>query len=97
MKMYGRTDDNQREIVSALRKAGATVISLASLGNGCPDLLVGFRGVTYLFEVKDGSKSPSKRRLTELEEKFRQAWQGLPVVVVNSVEEALVAIEVIPF
>lgn len=43
MRKYGRTDSNHAEIAAALRKAGASVVSLASVGNGCPDLLVGFR------------------------------------------------------
>jgi hypothetical protein len=45
----------------ALRSAGATVQSLAGVGKGVPDLLVGFKGQTLLFEVKDGFKPPSKR------------------------------------
>ena len=56
-------DDNQNDIVTALRKAGATV-RIISQGEGIPDLLVGFRGETMLMEVKDGGKPPSARTLT---------------------------------
>ena len=55
----GRTDGNQQAVIDALRDEGASVQSLASVGDGCPDLVVGARGVTYLAEVKDGEKQPS--------------------------------------
>ena len=48
---FSRVDDNQREIVSTFRKHGATVISLAALGKGVPDLCVGYRERNYLVEV----------------------------------------------
>lgn len=88
MRRAARVDDNQAAIVDALRRAGCSVRSLASLGKGCPDLLVGRAGVNYLLEVKDGSKPPCKRRLTPDEEAFHAAWRG-PVAVVESVEDAL--------
>jgi hypothetical protein len=86
-------DANQREIVAALRKLGATVQSLADIGKGCPDLLVGYRGVTVLLEVKDGSKPPSARLLTPDEGAWMAAWRGGPYRVVSSIDEALAAIQ----
>jgi hypothetical protein len=65
MRRRARVDDNQRAIVEWLRGVGAFVQSLAALGKGVPDLLVGFRGVWYVFEIKDGTKRPSARRLTD--------------------------------
>lgn len=91
MREFAKIDANQNEIVKALRKVGATVQSLSSIGHGCPDLLVGFRGVNYLFEVKDGTKSPSRIRLTDDEEKWAIRWAGRWDVVV-SVYQALSAI-----
>jgi len=88
MRKYGRVDDNQNEIVCALRRHGAFVHSLASLGGGVPDLLVAYRGQYALMEVKDGSKPPSKRRLTEDEARWIAACPA-PVHIVNSVDEAL--------
>lgn len=89
MRRRGRVDANQREIVAALRKLGATVQSLADVGRGCPDLLVGFRGRTYLMEVKDGAKRLSARALTPDEEAWVAAWKGSPVFVVESIEQAI--------
>jgi len=89
-----RVDDNQKAVVDALRAAGATVQHLHKVGQGCPDLAVGYRGATYLIEVKDGSKPPSKQSLTDAQERWHRDWRG-HAVVVNSPEAALAAIGVI--
>lgn len=91
MRRAARTDGNHREVMEALRAAGATVKSAHAVGMGFPDLVVGFRGVNHLMEVKDGSLPLSRRQLTEMEQRFHDEWQG-PCVVVNSAEEALKAI-----
>lgn len=78
-------------MVDALRKAGCSVASLAALGCGLPDLMVGFRGRNILLEVKDGSKSLSRRRLTTDEKAFMNAWRG-QYAVVESAEQALVVV-----
>jgi Holliday junction resolvase len=88
MRTAARRDDGENEIVKALRQAGA-VVRVVTQGDGIPDLLVGYNGFTILMEVKDGTKPPSKRKLTEAEEKFFAEWDGGMLVIVNSVEEAL--------
>jgi hypothetical protein len=85
-------DDNQNEIVDALRAIGATV-RVVTQGGGLPDLLVGFRGQTVLMEVKDGKKPPSARALTPAEQKFFDEWRGGLLIVVNSVDEAIAALK----
>ena len=92
MRRHGRVDANHAEIVRALRQVGASVQSLADIGKGCPDLLVGFRGDTFLLEIKDGSKPPSARVLTPDEGAWLACWRGSPYHVVSSVDEALEAI-----
>jgi len=101
MRKYGKTDANHTKIVKALRQAGCSVQSLASIGGGCPDLLVccwpvvlGSTCTNYLFEIKDGSKPPSARRLTQDEKEWQARWRG-PVYTVTSVEEALRAVGVV--
>ena len=89
MRRAARTDQNHEEIVKALRDVGATVQSLAAVGHGVPDLLVGFRGQTILIEVKDAKQPPSKRRLTEDQIRWHGAWCGGPVAVVDGIEAAL--------
>ena len=53
MRRAARVDRNQAEIAAALRNVGATVQSLAAIGEGVPDLMIGHNQHTYLFEVKD--------------------------------------------
>lgn len=89
MRRAAKTDANQAEIVKALRAAGATVQSLAAVGQGVPDLLVGIRGQTLLIEVKDGKRPPSERRLTPDQLEWHGAWRGGAVAVVDGVEAAL--------
>lgn len=89
-KRPSRVDGNQAAIVDALRSIGCRVQSLAEVGGGCPDLLVWHkRGGLKVFEVKDGSKPPSARALTEPEERWHEAWDGAPVFIVESVAEAM--------
>jgi Holliday junction resolvase len=90
-----KVDANHVQVVEALRSAGATVQSLAGVGKGVPDLLVGHQGHTLLMEVKDGDKSPSKRKLTEDQLKWHGAWNGGTLAVVDGPEAALRALGVI--
>ena len=88
MRRRGRVDANHTAIVSLLRSFGCSVISTAGVGDGFPDLVVGFHGVTHLIEIKDGEKSPSKRRLTPDEEEGHATWQGDPVCITESLRGA---------
>ncbi len=101
MRRAAAVDSNQAEIVAALRKRGHLVQSLAAVGGGVPDLLVGVHDVyaapgwrhVVLLEVKDGRKVPSARRLTDAELAWHAAWKGWPVYVVECAEDAIVAVE----
>ncbi len=86
-----KKDDNQDEIVAALREAGASVAITSAVHKGFPDLVVGFNGRTFLLEVKDGSKVASAQKLTPDQVRFFADWKG-HAVVVRSVEDALAAI-----
>lgn len=88
MRQAAKTDANQTAIMIALRKAGASVQSLAAIGKGCPDLLVGYNGINYLMEIKDGKKVPSAQKLTIDQEHWHSVWKGA-VLVVKSEDEAL--------
>ncbi len=91
VRRAAKVDDNQAQLVAALRVAGCSVQSLAALGAGVPDLLVGRAGRNYLLEVKDGSLSPSRRVLTEDQQVWHRNWRGA-VYVVESVQEAFEAV-----
>lgn len=88
MRIAAKIDANQNEIVKALRQVGCTVQSLAATGKGCPDLLIGFRRINLLFEIKDGAKPKSARKLTPDQVVWHDAWGG-NVYVVESVDQAL--------
>lgn len=91
MRRAANIDTNQPEITAALRDVGATVQPLHMVGKGCPDLLVGYRQATFLIEVKDGKKPPSRRRLTPDEVAWHENWRG-HVAVVETTDDALRAI-----
>ena len=87
MRKHGRKDGNQDEIVGALRQVGAFVQSLASIGNGCPDLLVAYHGRTFLVEVK-----ADKGKLTPAEAAWIAECErigGVSVYLVRGAEDAL--------
>ena len=86
-----RIDSNQSDIVEGLRQIGCSVLSLAAVGNGVPDLLVARNGRTCLMEVKDGDKAPSARKLTPAQEKFKPEWKG----EIHVVESRLQAVGIV--
>jgi hypothetical protein len=94
LRRRAKIDTNQPEIVKALRQVGASVSTLHRVGEGCPDLLVGYRGDNFLLEVKDGKKVPSKRKLTEDEKVWHGLWRG-KVSIVESELDALAAIGIV--
>ena len=81
MRRAAKVDANHGEIVTALRAEGASVQSLAGVGAGCPDLVVGLAGQSFLVEVKDGEKCPSHRTLTPDQKRWILKWTGSPVVI----------------
>jgi len=81
MRRAARKDDNEKEIVQALRDAGATVwiIELPV------DLLVGYKNHTFLMECK----ASTKKRLTTLQSDFFAHWTGGTLCRVDSPQAAL--------
>jgi hypothetical protein len=71
-------DANQAGIVEDLRLVpGCSVLSLAPLGRGKPDILVGYRGANILVEIKNPDRHPSEHRETEQrQQEFRDGWNG---------------------
>ena len=81
MRHAKRVDANQDQIVVALRAAGAYVwiISLPV------DLLVGYKGHTFLVEIK----TDAKQRLTAVQQDFFENWGGSTLARVDSPDAAL--------
>ena len=78
-------------IVNALRRVGASVQHLHTVGDGCPDIAVGWKGQNFFMEIKDGSLIPSKQKLTPDEARWHSLWNGHKCIV-RSPDEALEAI-----
>lgn len=76
MRRNARIDKNHPEIVEAFRKLGASVLSLAPLGRGIPDLLVAIGGVTWLIEIKS-----KKGKENDLQIEWAKTWKGKRDVV----------------
>jgi len=78
--MFDRVDNNQKEIVGFLRRIGCTVVVTSSV-KGFVDIVVGLKGVNYLFEIK--SKSG---KLTEKQKELHDSWRG-SIHIVRSIED----------
>lgn len=76
-RINARTDDNQSDIISELRK-----IPGVSVEPGHDDILVGYNGRTYWIEIKDpakvlnknGTMHPSKFKKSQI--KLLETWKG---------------------
>jgi len=97
MRRAARTDTNHETIMLAFRRLGCSVRSTHQLGSGFPDLIVAQKtrtdahdSVTYLVEIKDGTKSPSRRKLTQDETEFHAQWRGRVYIVENLYDVAAV-------
>ena len=89
MRFARRTDNNQAEIVSALRAAGAKV----KVVHQPYDLQVWTpEGATMYFEVKNPETPYGKKGMNG---KQKEESIGLPVAMVDSVEAALRAYRVL--
>lgn len=83
--VYKRVDNNQTQIVKALRDMGCTVEHLHAVGKGCPDIIVGFKARNFLLEIKDGDK----KVLTPDQVNWHKLWKGQVHVVKNEEEAKL--------
>ena len=66
-----KTDANQKQIISDLKKIGVSVLNLSKVGNGCPDLLIGWQGKNILIEIKT-----AKGNLNDSQIEFFKEWKG---------------------
>lgn len=91
--LMAKQDANSTAIVSALRAAGCVVrfIDCPVGAGGIPDCLVGFQGKTYLMElkVKGGRLNPKQKA-------FHEKWNGGPLAVCRSIDEAFEAVGLPP-
>lgn len=81
-----KVDANQQRCIDEVRAAlpEATIQVLSGVGQGVPDLLIGYQGANYLVELKDGDKPPSRRQLNEVQVQWHDRWQGQAAVATSS-------------
>lgn len=82
MRRAGRVDANHRLIVAAFRLWGCSVRSLSGVGDGMADIIVGYRGLNHLVEIKTRTG-----RLTSAQVDFHAAWRGR-VDIVRGADDA---------
>ncbi len=92
-------DLNHREIVAVLRAWDCSVQSLAGMGDGVPDLLVGRRVAgeprNFLLEVKADADKDATAQLRPNQRTWALSWRG-QVATVRTVREALLAVGINP-
>jgi hypothetical protein len=79
-------DANEPEIIQALKAKGAIVWKIN--GKGLPDLLVGYKSITILAEVKT-----AKGKFKPAQEVFFDTWSGGKACVIKTIEEAIALLD----
>ena len=71
------------------------VVDCSRVGQGYPDLNVVYRSRVVYAEVKDGGKSPSRRKLTSDQITFHAdcMLHGVIVVILGTVDDAVALIQ----
>jgi len=80
-----RVDENQSQIIHTFIALGASVLNLSRVGEGCPDILIGYKKHSVLCEIKRNDKAP----YTESQVKFMQNWRGGAISRIDSVDAAI--------
>jgi hypothetical protein len=86
MRRAARVDSNHSIVLGAFIACGCEAESTAAMGKGFPDIVAEQKstGRIFLVEVKDGSKPPSGRKLTEAQEGFHKRFT---VHIIERVED----------
>jgi hypothetical protein len=93
MRRRAHKDDNHDRVVRELRQVGCTVMETHALGDGAPDLVVGYQGQTALVELKNGARyhqtvKACRDRLAR-QTAYLEAWRGGLAFVATSAEDVL--------
>lgn len=81
-QLKAKRDKSEPEIKAVLKAMGATFFEISK--KDVPDLCCGYRGVTFLVECKS-----EKGKLREGQQKFREEWQGMPILVARCAEDII--------
>jgi hypothetical protein len=76
-----RKDRNHDEIAGAFVAHGATWADTYQLGDGFPDGIAGYMGLSVPVEIKDPTNPPSKQKLTDDEAQWHAKWKGSKAII----------------
>jgi hypothetical protein len=88
VRTAARVDGNHAAIVRQFKAVGASVHDVHQVPNGF-DILVGYRGLNFIFEIKDPAQPKSGRKLTAGETAFKDTWRGGEYHVIETFDEGL--------
>ncbi len=89
MRRKAKVDDNQKSVVASLRQIPhLSVAVMSAVGQGFPDLIIGYKNINLLIELKDENKTASRRKLTAAQKIFHEEWNG-QIYVCKNFEEIL--------
>lgn len=89
MRRSFRKDKNQSSIIRSLKKINASVVDASNIGNGFPDLIIGYHKKTYLIEIKNKDNWYGKKGGSTSQKTFRTDWKGDQIYVFSSIEEII--------
>jgi len=81
--MKWKRDGNQKEIERVLRQLNIPYKDTSKVGGGFSDMVVGYKGINYLLELKVG-----KNKLQQNQIDFHDIWKG-KIDVVRNIDEVL--------
>lgn len=87
-----RVDENQEEIFEAWRRMGVSVVDTSDVGAGFPDAILGWHGRNLLVEIKNPETRYGRKGLSSGQRRFSDDWNGDPVHVVSTIDEAIALI-----
>jgi hypothetical protein len=84
-------DTNQSELVEVFNRFGFECIDISQLASAGFDFLVIGRGHIGIVEAKNGALPPSKRQLTQNEQKRKEQCErhGVAYNVIENIEQAV--------
>ncbi len=75
-------DRNHAGIVNEITQHNISVLDLAAVGGGCPDLLIGFKTVSgNRINILVELKSSSTANIRPIQAEFNREWNGLSTIV----------------
>ena len=85
-----KKDDNHHQIVAVFERLGAHTEDVSMVEEFC-DIIVTRAAKVAMVEIKDGAKTPSRRKLTPGEVKFKDRWvaAGGTWVLIETIDDVI--------